>query len=112
MDYPTARQFILKQTVTPSDEGQASFLQRIQQGQAPIPGQTTSLLLALRVVGDAMRQEPQIERQLAYALFLLSYESRQCYEAGRNQGIEWPPLLDADLTRLAVAAEKVLAEGD
>ncbi|MBF2036588.1 MAG: Dethiobiotin synthetase [Leptolyngbyaceae cyanobacterium T60_A2020_046] len=109
MDFHTARQFVLAQTVhlTP---GQTPFITQLRQGQPPIPGQVTSLLLALKVLGDALRQEPTLDRSLAYAFFVLSYESRQCYAQGQARGVDWPPLLDEDLTRIAAAIATILAD--
>ncbi len=106
MDFETARQFLLNQTLTPV-AGQTAFLDCLRQGLAPVPGQVTSLLLALRVVAQTLQGEPMIDRALGYALFLLSYESRQYYWAGQQKGIEWPPLLDEDLTRIAIAVRNI-----
>ncbi|MGD1909249.1 MAG: Dethiobiotin synthetase [Leptolyngbyaceae cyanobacterium] len=110
MDFQTARQFILMQTVTPALD-QEPFIERLRQGQPPIPGQVTSLLLALKVVTEGLRREPTLERALAHALFVLSYESRQCYLKGqRSQQTEWPPMLDEDLERIAQAVEAILTD--
>lgn len=109
MDFQTARQFILTQTVTLIPE-QQSFIERLRQGQPPIPGQVTSLLLALKVVTEGLRREPTLERPLAHALFVLSYESRHCYLKSQRTGTEWPPLLDEDLDRIAQAVEAILTD--
>jgi hypothetical protein len=106
MDFQTAHQFILTQTVTPIAD-QDPFIQRLRQGKPPIPGQVTSLLLALKVITEGLRQEPHLERALAHALFVLSYESRQCYLKGQDSA-EWPPMLDEDLERIAQAVEAIL----
>lgn len=108
MDFQTARQFILTQTVT-SNTDQDPFIQRLRQGKPPIPGQVTSLLLALKVVTEGLRREPNLERALAHALFVLSYESRQCYLRGQTS-TEWPPMLDEDLERIAKAVEVILTD--
>jgi hypothetical protein len=50
MDFQTARQSILNQTVDLQPE-QQPFIHCLRQGTPPIPGQVTTLLLALRVVG-------------------------------------------------------------
>lgn len=109
MDYNTARHFLLSQTVLPKDDVE-TFLQRLQQGHPPIPGQVTSLLLALKVVFEGLRQEPKLDRDLAYALYLLAHESRQLFDAGRLQGIEWPPLLDEDLKRIGNAVKAIFGD--
>jgi hypothetical protein len=106
MDLKTACDLIKKQTntVAPEDE---TFLARLKQFQPPIPGQVTALLLALKVLTDQLKQEANLDRSLANALYRLAYESRQYYEQGRRQGIEWPPLLDEDLTRIAIAITQI-----
>ena len=109
MDFNTARHFILSQTVSPKEDFD-TFFTRLTQGEPPVPGQVTSLLLALKVVFKGLRQEPTLDRQLAYALYLLSQESRQLFESGRRSGILWPPLLDEDLTRISKAAKSIFAD--
>jgi hypothetical protein len=110
MDFQTARQFILTQTVTPIPD-QEPFIQRLRQGQPPVPGQVTSLLLALKVITEGLRREPSLERALAHALYVLSYESRQCYRKGQRDGkTEWPPMLNEDLDRIAQAVEAILID--
>ena len=109
MDFNTARHFLISQTVAPK-ENLDTFFTRLSQGEPPVPGQVTSLLLALKVVFEGLRQESTLDRQLAYALYLLSQESRQLFEAGRKSGISWPPLLDEDLTRIARAAKSIFAD--
>ncbi len=107
MDFQTARQFILTQTVTQTPS-QETFIERLRQGNPPIPGQVTSLLLALKVALEGLRREPTLERAFAHALFVLSYEGRRCYLDGQGKGTEWPPLLDEDLDRIAQAVEAIL----
>ena len=46
----------------------------------------------------------------ACALFVLAYDSRAHYRAGAEAGVEWPPLLDEDLTRIAIAAKQIFAD--
>lgn len=84
-----------------------ALLIRLKQGQPPIPGQVTSILLALKVVFEALRDAPTIERDLASALHLLAVESRQQFDIGRKTGTAWPPLLDEDLTRIAIAVKSI-----
>lgn len=111
MDFDTARRFLLAQTIAPVP-GQTPFIDCLRKGTAPVPGQVTSLLLALKVVSQTLKDEPSIEKSLGFALFILSYESRQLYVAGLRQNVEWPPLLDADLTRIADAVRSILSDLD
>lgn len=108
MDFDTARQFVLAQTLMPPP-GQTSFIDCLRQGQAPVPGQVTSLLLALKTLSQALQDEPTIERSLGHALFILTYESRQLFWQGQQKQVEWPPLLDEDLTRIAEAVRQIWA---
>jgi hypothetical protein len=82
---------------------------RLQQGKAPIPGQVTSILLALKIVFEALRTAPTLDRELVYALYLLSFESRQHFEAGIRAGVDWPPLLNEDLKRISRAVKSIFA---
>ena len=109
MDFDTARRFVLAQTLTPV-AGQTSFIDCLRQGKAPIPGQVTSILLALKTLSQTLKNEPTIERSLGHALFILTYESRQLYLQGQAQQVDWPPLLDEDLTRIAIAVRQIWAD--
>lgn len=84
-----------------------ALLARLRQGQPPIPGQVTSILLALKVVFEATKEVPAIERELAAALHLLSTDSRRQFDRGQRSGVEWPPLLDEDLQRIANAVNSI-----
>lgn len=108
MDYKTARSFLINQG-TLSEQSTDAFLVRLKHGKAPIPGQVTNVLLALKMVFEALRTTPTLDRELAYALYLLSYESRQHYEKGVQVGANWPPLLDEDLKRIARAVKSIFA---
>jgi hypothetical protein len=108
MDYKTARSFLINQG-TPSDQTTDAFLMRLKQGKAPIPGQVTSILLSLKVVFEALRTTSTLDRELVYALYLLSYESRQYFEAGIRAGVDWPPLLHEDLKRISRAVKSIFA---
>jgi hypothetical protein len=110
MNYETARNFLLNQgTALLTERNPDDFLKRLKNGKAPIPGQVTSLLLALKLMFEATRDEPTLDRQLVCALHTLAYESRQLFEYGRLTGIEWPPLLNEDLTRIASAVQSIFA---
>ena len=106
MDYKTACE-LLTQQASPTQPD--AFLTRLQTSQPPIPGQVTSLLLALKVVADRLKNDVTLDRTLACSLFDLAYGSRQYYEDGRSSGVEWPPLLDEDLGRIAIAARQIFA---
>jgi hypothetical protein len=108
MDFETARQFVLRQTLDGADDRPDRFILRLRQGHPPVPGQVTSLLLALKVLFEGLKHEPSLERPLVQALFVLAYESRQLYQAGQQAGVTWPPMLDDDLVRIAKAVQSIL----
>jgi hypothetical protein len=108
MDYETARRFLINQGKATESISDA-FLVRLKQGKPPVPGQVTSILLALKVVYEALREAEALERELVYALHLLSTEGRQQFELRRRGGVIWPPLLDEDLTRIAIAVRSIFA---
>ncbi len=108
MDIKTARQVVITQAdLTLPD----SFLARLQQQQPPVPGQVTALLLALKTVMENLKTAENLERSLVYALHQLAYGGRQFYEHGKLAKVEWPPLLDADIERIAIATAKIF-KGD
>lgn len=108
MDFKIACQMLAHQTL-PAHENDDTFLGRLRQGQPPIPGQVTSLLLALSVIQSSLKDAVTLDRQLAHSLFLVAYESRNLFELGRATRAEWPLLLDQDLERIAIAAYKIFA---
>lgn len=110
MDYKTARQFLIDQgtaleTRNPTD----AFLLHLEQGQPPIPGQVTAILLALKITFEELKQNSTLERELVLALYLLALEGHQKFVAGIDQGVQWPPLLREDLGRIATAVKSILA---
>ncbi|MGD1896122.1 MAG: Dethiobiotin synthetase [Phormidesmis sp.] len=109
MDFQSAHQELVSQTL-PQYETNAAFLERLRQGHPPLPGQVTSLLLALKVIHSGLRGDTALNRELAHALFLVAYESRNLFESGRAAGGSWPPLLDQDLERLAIAAYRIFTD--
>lgn len=109
MDLQTAQQTLVTQTL-PQYETETTFLSRLRQGQPPVPGQVTSILLALKVVHGALQGQTTLNRVLAHALFLLTYESRNLFEAQAAAGTNWPLLLDEDLERIAIAAYKIFID--
>lgn len=108
MDYKTACSFLITQG-TASDQNADAFLVRLRQGKPPIPGQVTNILLALKIVFEALRTSSTLDRELVYSLYLLSIESRQVFEAGRQAGVNWPPLLEEDLKRISRAVKSIFA---
>jgi hypothetical protein len=108
MDFQTACQVLSHQTL-PAQETNDTFLGRLRAGQPPVPGQVTSLLLALKVIHDSLKEASSLDRDLAQSLFLVAYESRNLFEAGRAAKVAWPPLLDEDLERIAIAAYQIFA---
>lgn len=108
MDYETARGFLIGQG-NASSENTDAFLNRLKAGKPPIPGQVTSILLALKMVYNALEGTPSLSRELAGPLYRIAVESREAYEQGDRQGVNWPPLLDEDLERIARAAGSIFA---
>ena len=108
MDFETARQLVLKQALDTGDDMPDRFMLRLQQGHPPVPGQVTSLLLALKALFEGLKDEPSLDRTLVQALFALAYESRQLYRAGERAGVTWPPMLSDDLGRIAKAVQSIV----
>ena len=106
MDYQTARSLLVKQGMA-TEQNPDALLTRLKQGQPPIPGQITSILLALKVVFESLRERSEFERELACSLYLLASDSRQEFENGQRAGVDWPPLLDEDLARIAAAVKSI-----
>ena len=104
MDIKTAQHVVMTQAdLTVSD----AFLARLQQYKPPVPGQVTSLLLALKSITENLKAAEQLDRPLVYALHQLAYEGRQFYEQGKRAKVEWPPLLNADIERIAIATAQI-----
>lgn len=108
MDYKTARSFLITQGMA-SEQNSDALLVRLNRGKAPIPGQVTNILLALKIMFENLQGVSNLDRELIYALYQLSYESRQHFEAGRRSGVDWPPLLDEDLKRITTAVKSIFA---
>ncbi|MEG3956413.1 Dethiobiotin synthetase [Microcoleus sp. herbarium2] len=110
MDYKTARSFLIDQgTALETKKNPDAFLMRLKQGQPPVPGQVTSILLALKILFEGLQDSPMLDRQLISALHLLSVEGLQQFEAGRSKGVSWPPLLKEDLNRIAIAVKNIFS---
>ena len=108
MDYKTARNFLISQGMA-SDQNANSFLIHLKQLKAPVPGQVTNILLALKIVFESLQGAATLDRELIYSLYLLAYESREYFEVGRRYGANWPPLLDEDLKRISRAVKSIFA---
>lgn len=110
MDYKTARNFLIAQgTALLTQRNPDDLLVRLRSGKSPLPGQLTSILLALKIAFDALKEETHIDRELVYAIHQLCFESRQLYDAGLRSGVEWPPMLNEDLHRIAIAVRSIFA---
>lgn len=108
MDYLTAYNFLMDRgTALVTQRNPDDLLCRLQQGKPPIPGQLTAILLALKVVFDGLQDAKALDRELVWALYLLSSESQQFFEMGRRSGVSWPPLLKEDLHRIAIAVQSI-----
>jgi hypothetical protein len=106
MNYETARKILIDQTTITEDNPDA-LLMRMQRGKPPVPGQITSILLALKVVFESLKEASTLDRDLALALYQLSSKPQNFFAAGRKAGVEWPPLLKEDLLRIALATESI-----
>lgn len=106
MDYKTAYQYLSSQS---SLSDRRSFLALLEQQEAPIPGQVTNILLMLKAIYQHVQGLDSIDRSLAQILFRLAYDSRQYYEAGKRDGMTWPPLLNEDLGRIAQGVNNILS---
>jgi hypothetical protein len=109
MDYDTAHQFLLTQGQLDSPDPD-QFLVRLRQAKPPVPGQVTTILLALKVVLEDLRGVPTLDRTLAANLYRLANDSRHWFNTGRSRGVDWPPLLDEDLQRIAIAVQQIFAD--
>jgi hypothetical protein len=108
MDYETAYYFLIDQGMALVYQGNPDdLLRRLQDGKPPIPGQLTSILLALKVVFDGLQGAKSLDRQLVWALYLLTFESQQLFDAGWRAGVDWPPLLKEDLHRVGLAVQSI-----
>ncbi len=109
MNYETARKFLIDQTLIAKENTEEALLKRMQQGKPPVPGQITSILLALKVVFENLKEATTIDKELAYALYQLAVKTQMLFAGGRKAGVEWPPLLKEDLLRIAIAAESIFS---
>ncbi|MCG6134578.1 MAG: Dethiobiotin synthetase [Nostoc sp. LLA-1] len=108
MNYETARKLLVAQTLT-TEENPDALLMRMKLGKPPVPGQITSILLALKVVFESIKDAPNLDRELAFALYQLGVKAQQIFVAGRKAGVDWPPLLKEDLLRISLATESIFS---
>ncbi|MFN6568680.1 Dethiobiotin synthetase [Nostoc minutum NIES-26] len=108
MNYETARNLLVSQTTT-TEENPDALLMRMKQGKPPVPGQITSILLALKVVFEGLKEASNLDRELVFALYQLGVKAPQIFVAGRKAGIDWPPLLKEDLLRISLATESIFS---
>lgn len=110
MDYETAYQLLITQGNALFNPGSENdFLRRLQQGKPPIPGQVTAILLALKIVFEALHEEKTIQRELALAVYVLAMESQRLFDAGQKSQVGWPPLLKEDLYRISLAVQSIFS---
>jgi hypothetical protein len=107
MNYEIARKLLIDQTT--DEETSDALLNHLKQGKLPIPGQITSILLALKVVFENLKETPSLDKELAFALYKLGIKALQFFAAGRKAGVDWPPLLKEDLQRISLAAESIFS---
>ncbi|MDY6938939.1 MAG: Dethiobiotin synthetase [Cyanobacteriota bacterium] len=110
MDSRTAYNFLIDQgTALVSQRNPDALLTLLERGQPPLPGQMTSILLALKTLYEAKKNTAELDRELTFALHLLAFESYKLLEAGRKNGVLWSPLLVADVNRLGKAVESIFS---
>jgi hypothetical protein len=110
MNYKTARAFLIAQgNALETQQNPNDCLIMLKQGKPPVPGQMTSILVALKIVFEVLQAEPNLDRELTLAIHVLCYESYRLYATGREVGVEWPPLLNEDLERMERAVRSIFA---
>ena len=107
MNYEIARKLLIDQTA--NEENPDALLNRLKQGKPPVPGQITSVLLALKVVFEALKDAHSLDKELALALYKLGIRALQLFATGSKSGVEWPPLLKEDLQRISRSAESIFS---
>lgn len=112
MDYETAYNLLIAEGNALLQSGsEDNFLKRLQQGKPPIPGQVTSILLALRIIFEALQKQKNVDRKLALSVYLIALESQRLFQSGRDAGVDWPPLLKEDLYRISLAVQSLFSGG-
>jgi hypothetical protein len=106
VDYQTAHNVLVTQGID-AEQTPDSLINQLKQGNPPVPGQVTSVLLALKIVFEALKDAVAIDRELACSLYILASDTRQNFAAGQQAGVEWPPLLDEDLERISAGVKSI-----
>ncbi|WP_353929191.1 Dethiobiotin synthetase [Okeanomitos corallinicola TIOX110] len=107
MNYEIARKLLIDQTK--NDANPDALLNRLRQGKSPVPGQITSILLALKVVFETLKDANSLDKELALSLYKLGIRGLQLFATGRKAGVDWPPLLQEDLQRISLASESIFS---
>ncbi|HIK12374.1 MAG TPA: Dethiobiotin synthetase [Oscillatoriaceae cyanobacterium M33_DOE_052] len=111
MNYQEAYDLLIARGTALQNSGKdENLLQRLKQGKPPLPGEVTSILLALKIVFEELPNQNTLDRNLVLALHLLAFESQRLFEAGRSAGVSWPPLLKEDLQRIAASVASIFAD--
>jgi len=105
MNYQIARKLLIDQTETTRD----TLLNRLRQGKLPIPGQITSILLALKLVFESLKDVNTIDKELAWSLHKLGSKCLEILTMELKSDTEWPPLLKEDLQRITLAVESIFS---
>ncbi len=105
MNYQIARNLLIDQTETTRD----TLLNRLRQGKWPIPGQITSILLALKLVFESLKDVNTIDKELAWSLHKLGSKCLEILTMELKSDTEWPPLLKEDLQRITLAVESIFS---
>ncbi|XDE60704.1 Dethiobiotin synthetase [Arthrospira platensis BEA 1257B] len=110
MDYKTARSFLIDQGMALEIQNNPdAFLIRLKEGKPPVPGQVTSILLAIKLVYDSLKETDNFDRPLVLALYQLAMESHQQLILKSKQGVELPPLLQEDLNRISLGVKSIFS---
>jgi hypothetical protein len=74
-----------------------------------LPGQATTMLLALRIIFDQLQGQELLDRHLAHALHNLAVRGPQLFSKWRSMGRVCPPLLEDDLQRIALGVDSIFS---
>jgi hypothetical protein len=109
MDYATAYRLLLQEGDF-ANQSVDTLLLRLQQQKPPIPGQVTTLLLALKVLYEGLKGTSSLDRKLVISLYCLAYDAQTWFQRGQAQGVTWPPLLEQDLERIRIGVRSIFAD--
>ena len=81
----------------------------VRMGQDPGRERVAKLVRAIRVIYDQLRDEQQVSRPLAYALFAIAF-TVQGHVQGGQRSSEWPDeFVDDEQYQICLAVESVFA---